>query len=66
MYLCDLEPELGSPLCERQKSEIADTLGGKAPWIVVSGLDGSGKTTLASRLTSKLGARFFRLPFHDF
>jgi thymidylate kinase len=38
----------------------------KSPWIVVSGLDGSGKTTLATGLARKMGARFFRLPFHDF
>jgi thymidylate kinase len=38
----------------------------KSPWMVVSGLDGSGKTTLATGLARKLGARFFRIPFHDF
>jgi thymidylate kinase len=38
----------------------------KSPWVVVSGLDGSGKTTLATGLARKMGARFFRLPFHDF
>jgi thymidylate kinase len=38
----------------------------KSPWIVVSGLDGSGKTTLATALARKMGARFFRIPFHDF
>lgn len=40
--------------------------GTKSPWIVVSGLDGSGKTTLATGLARKMGARFFRIPFHDF
>jgi thymidylate kinase len=37
-----------------------------APWIVVTGLDGSGKTTLVARLASEWGAHQFRLPYHDF
>ena len=37
-----------------------------APWIVVTGLDGAGKTTLAGRLAVAAGAHFFRLPYHDF
>jgi len=39
---------------------------GCAPWIVVTGLDGSGKTTLVGDLTRSLGAHRFRLPYHDF
>jgi thymidylate kinase len=35
-------------------------------WIVVTGLDGAGKTTLVGRLGKLLGARTFRLPFCDF
>lgn len=37
-----------------------------APWIVVTGLDGAGKSTLARRLTDDYRAVFFRLPYHDF
>ena len=37
-----------------------------APWIVVTGLDGSGKTTLVAQLSESLHARRFRLPYHDF
>ncbi len=37
-----------------------------APWIVVTGLDGSGKTTLVSSLAGLLKAQKFRLPYHDF
>jgi thymidylate kinase len=36
------------------------------PWIVVTGLDGSGKTTLVSSLAERLSAQKFRLPYHDF
>ena len=30
-----------------------------APWIVVTGLDGSGKTGLVRRLAQRFGAHFF-------
>jgi thymidylate kinase len=35
-------------------------------WIVVTGLDGSGKSTLVTRLAKERGAHQFRLPYHDF
>jgi len=38
----------------------------RAPWIVVTGLDGSGKTTLVRSLSERYGGRAFRLPYHDF
>jgi thymidylate kinase len=37
-----------------------------AAWIVVTGLDGSGKSTLVARLANERGAHKFRLPYHDF
>jgi thymidylate kinase len=37
-----------------------------SPWIVVTGLDGAGKTTLVGRLESSYAASRFRLPYHDF
>jgi thymidylate kinase len=37
-----------------------------APWIVVTGLDGSGKSTLVRALARERGARPFRLPHHRF
>ena len=37
-----------------------------SPWIVVTGLDGAGKTTLVERLESSFAANRFRLPYHDF
>jgi len=37
-----------------------------APWVVVTGLDGSGKTTLVAGLAKHLRAHSFRLPFHEF
>ncbi len=39
---------------------------GYAPWIVVTGLDGSGKSTLVARLAGTAGACRFRLPYHGF
>jgi len=38
----------------------------RATWIVVTGLDGSGKTTLVRSLSERYGGRAFRLPYHDF
>jgi thymidylate kinase len=35
-------------------------------WIVVTGLDGAGKSTLVQRLAQTFGAQSFRLPFHEF
>lgn len=37
-----------------------------APWIVVTGLDGSGKTSLTYRLVERHGGHLFRLPYHEF
>src|SRR5437868_3925011 len=37
-----------------------------APWIVVTGLDGSGKSTLVFRLVAEHAGYYFRLPYHDF
>ncbi|GEM_PF-1219626 len=37
-----------------------------APWIVITGLDGSGKSTLVARLARTDGACRFRLPYHGF
>lgn len=37
-----------------------------APWIVVTGLDGSGKTTLTYKLIERFGGHLFRLPYHNF
>lgn len=42
------------------------TEAGRAPWVVVTGLDGSGKTTLVRRLAVAGGAYSFRLPHHKF
>jgi thymidylate kinase len=36
------------------------------PWIVVTGLDGAGKTTLVKGLTERYQAHRFKLPYHDF
>jgi thymidylate kinase len=37
-----------------------------APWIVVSGLDGAGKTAVTERLAEERGGHLFRLPYHEF
>ena len=37
-----------------------------SPWIVVTGLDGSGKSHLVEWLAGKIGAKSFRLPYHPF
>jgi thymidylate kinase len=37
-----------------------------APWITVTGLDGSGKTALVRALSEELGGFSFRLPHHEF
>lgn len=37
-----------------------------APWITVTGLDGSGKTTLVQALAAELDGFQFRLPYHRF
>jgi thymidylate kinase len=37
-----------------------------APWITITGLDGSGKTTLVRALSRELGGFHFRLPYHQF
>ncbi|OBH07192.1 hypothetical protein A5696_02335 [Mycobacterium sp. E2699] len=37
-----------------------------APWIAITGLDGSGKTTLVRSLAEQLGGFRFRLPYHGF
>lgn len=37
-----------------------------APWLTITGLDGSGKTTLVRALTDELGGFAFRLPHHRF
>src|SRR5580692_406000 len=37
-----------------------------APWVVVTGLDGAGKTSLVQRLGEEYAGHRFRLPYHDF
>lgn len=37
-----------------------------ATWLVVTGLDGAGKTTLVQRVSAECGAFAFRLPHHAF
>jgi thymidylate kinase len=37
-----------------------------APWVVVTGLDGAGKSTLVRDIAERYDARRFRLPRHDF
>jgi thymidylate kinase len=44
----------------------SDMPGRPAPWVVVTGLDGAGKTTLVRRLAAGRHAHCFRLPYHDF
>ena len=39
---------------------------GTAPWLVITGLDGAGKTSLVRRVSERFGAFAFRLPHHDF
>lgn len=38
----------------------------RSPWIVVTGLDGAGKTGLVAALAARFGAYRFRLPCQDF
>lgn len=45
---------------------MADTTKQRAAWLVVTGLDGSGKTTLVGRLSERFGGFRFRLPYSDF
>jgi thymidylate kinase len=40
--------------------------GPPAPWLVVTGLDGAGKSLLVRWLATRCGAHAFRLPYHDF
>jgi thymidylate kinase len=37
-----------------------------ADWVVVTGLDGAGKSTLVAGLAKQRGSHPFRLPYHDF
>jgi thymidylate kinase len=37
-----------------------------APWVVVTGLDGAGKSTLVRDIARRFDATTFRLPRHDF
>jgi thymidylate kinase len=57
--------ELAAPMVKKSQTMMyASTL--QAPWLVVTGLDGAGKTTLVHELTASRGAHRFRLPYHDF
>jgi len=38
----------------------------RAPWVAVTGLDGSGKSALVAALADAYGAHTFRLPHHEF
>lgn len=49
-----------------QAPDGSNTAQTSSPWIVVTGLDGAGKTTLVGRLDSSYAASRFRLPYHDF
>ena len=62
--LCASQAIEDGPNAARQSQ--ADQRPALSPWIVVTGLDGAGKTTLVQRLEASLGARKFRLPYHDF
>ena len=53
-----------SPLGELQTTLDLPSI--VAPWIAVTGLDGSGKTDLVRRLALNFKARSFRLPYHEF
>ena len=57
----DIEPGLFASPQRFAGREQAGT-----PWIVVTGLDGAGKSTLVKRLGRALDARTFRLPFNEF